>query len=110
MSRFDESAIGAETTRLDLPRLSPEFVGRYPNMADVFSGKMNEDGTKFARHPGSIILFFEGDRFKFVCSPRSSSRIAFGSGTNGVGGFTEIEQALEMGHFEWKLRSGQRRS
>lgn len=110
MSTFDQTYSSVATARLDMPKLSEEFIKRYPNMASVFAGQMKDDGATFERWPSSIILFFDADRFKFVIKPKFSSRVAFGSGLDGVGGFAEIEQALELKHFEWKLSGGQKRS
>lgn len=110
MSTFDGSFSEVDGSRFDVPKLSEQFISRYPEMSAAFMGMMDKDGVKFVRHPASITVWFERDLFKFCVSPRYSGKIAFGSGSDGVGGFSEIEQALKLKHFEWKLRGGQKRS
>lgn len=110
MSRFSGSFSGVADARMDMVKLCEEFRSRFPNLAEAFGGQLDENGVKHVRHPGTITMWFEVDRFKFVVCPRYSSKIAFGSGTDGLGGFSEIEQALDLGNFEWKLRGGRKSS
>jgi hypothetical protein len=110
MAKFSDGFAGSASSRMDVPVCSDEFAARFPNITDVLVGRLSAESGKWERGPGSIIVFQEVDRLKFVLSPKFSSRIAFGTFTDGLGGFSDLEQAIELGHYEWKLRSGQKRS
>jgi len=110
MAKFRESGGGQASDPYDRVFVSTEFADRFPNLAELFCGLFRESDSKWEVYPCTLTIFVENRRLKFCVHPRVGPQVAFGSCQDGVGGFSEIEQALELGHFEWKRRGVQRRS
>jgi hypothetical protein len=105
-----ESFDVATDERVDAPKIPVEFSERFPELGSLFGGRLNPDNGRVEVPPATITLFFEVSRLKFCVHPRTGHRIAFGSVREALDGLVGVEEALKLGHYEWKARTGQRRS
>lgn len=110
MSTYEQSFSQAAGERVDAPTVDPSFSGAFPELARLFSGRLNSENGRCEIPPATITLFFEGGRFKFCVHPRTGGKVAFGTVSEPLEGLVGIEKALAAGHFEWKAKGGQKRS
>jgi len=110
MGTFHANGGGASADPYNRVLLCPDFQSRFPNLSELFGGLFDEEGRVWKIYPCTMTIFFEASRMKYCVHPRHGCRVAFGSGQDGLGGFAELEQSLELGHFEWKNKGVQKRS
>lgn len=110
MAKFHATGGGALSDPYNRPVVSEEFAKRFPNLCELFQGSFSEEERVWKIYPCTLTIFVEGGRLKFCVHPRHGTQVAFGSCQDGTGGFSEIEQSLDLGHFEWKNRGGHKRS
>lgn len=110
MSTYESSFATVSHDRVDAPTIPAGFIERYPELALLFGGRINAENGRIEIPAATLVLFFEGGRLKFCVKPRSGGRVAFGTVTDASEGLVGVEEAIRVGHFEWKVSGGQKRS
>lgn len=79
------------------------FRAAYPTLAEVFLG-VPSGRDENGRPPCKILIFAEADKLKFMLSPLSGPLVAFGTFSDPIQGFQQLELELASGAYEWKKR------
>lgn len=81
------------------------FRERWPTIYEALFGAPDDDG-KERMPPITIQLYAADGKLKYVLSPKSGAKIAFGTCESCADGFDDLEKALVAKHHEWKPRKG----
>jgi hypothetical protein len=82
-----------------------DFKAKWPTIFEALFGAPDEEGKE--RMPPITIQLYAGDgKLKYVLSPKSGSKIAFGTCEGPDKGLDALEQAMASKHHEWKPRKG----
>jgi hypothetical protein len=103
MSSYEDSyreGRGETTAGAAVP---PSFREEYPALATIFAGITGEDGKTCSVPAATVNLWFEAGTCKFCIMPRFGNRIAFGTIASPEKGFAALEEAIQRGHYEWKV-------
>lgn len=77
----------------------------FPELVKALQGCKNLDG-QCVMPPCTLMIFLEGDRLGFCISPKTGTKVAFGTVPDPSKGLAGIEHELAEGHFEWKQKRG----
>lgn len=108
MSTFRDSFLHSVPTNGVPSPLELAIRERWPNLADALFGVSCADDASASFPSCSIIMFVEGDRLKFCLTPQGKDRVAFGTFSAPLDGFSGLEAALAAGDFAWRAKKGKR--
>lgn len=110
MSTYLEQAAEVKDAGRGTVLLPAGLADEFPSVAEVFRGSFNEETGFWNIPPGSLTLFIEGRRLKFVISPRGFHSVCFGTVADASKGLAGVCKAIAEGQCEWKPRGGHKRS
>lgn len=108
MSRFRQSFSGSFDSNGGPSELERLMREKWPTLADVLFGAPAANEGEHSLPSCSIIVFVEGDRLKFCLTPQGLDKVAFGTISEPLEGFSGLERALDAGDFAWRSKRGKR--
>lgn len=80
----------------------PEFTNQYPNLTGYLTQAVFENGT--VRATSTILLFTDGTSATLCLNDRHNSRTVFVSAATFEGMLVALEEGLEEGTLDWKVK------
>jgi hypothetical protein len=108
MSTFRKSLEASSSMSPGASELELRMRSAWPNLADALFGVIGVVDQSVALPSCSIILFVEGDRLKYCLTPQGSDKVAFGTISEPLEGFSGLESSLAAGDFAWRAKRGRR--
>lgn len=73
----------------------------FPELTNALLGSKNVEG-QCVLPPCTLMIFLNDGRLGFCLSPKSGSKVAFGTIPDPSKGLNCVESEIAQGHFEWK--------